>query len=200
MIKVNASLMDLFNDPDEGVFLRPIITKSNENISLEEYADWLVGQKDLRGKFLQLLLILNKKTTIEEKQLQKDYEKLYEYVAKEYSLWLRLIVGQVRIVNCGEAIKEEPVIRFNYQCSKVWELLSITNKDNVRFCEQCSKEVYFCESVEEVKTNALKGNCVTVSKDLIKSISISEEYKKYECEITGEVNAFSFISKELFSK
>ncbi len=47
-----------------------------------------------------------------------------------------------------------------YVCPKTWELLSLTARDDVRFCDHCSKKVYLCASQEEVDSAAELGKCV----------------------------------------
>ncbi len=43
---------------------------------------------------------------------------------------------------------------------KTWESLSLTARDDVRFCDHCGKKVYLCVSQEEVDSAAELGRCV----------------------------------------
>lgn len=47
-----------------------------------------------------------------------------------------------------------------YVCPKTWESLTVTNRDDVRFCNHCSKKVYLCASQEEVDSAAELRKCV----------------------------------------
>jgi hypothetical protein len=49
---------------------------------------------------------------------------------------------------------------FAYKCEADWELLEDTNKEKIRFCNACEKEVHFCEDDKEL-TEAIHANhCV----------------------------------------
>jgi hypothetical protein len=47
-----------------------------------------------------------------------------------------------------------------YACPKTWESLTVTARDDIRLCVQCSKKVYLCASQEEVDSAAEMGKCV----------------------------------------
>lgn len=49
---------------------------------------------------------------------------------------------------------------FAYKCEADWELLEDTNKEKIRYCNACEKEVHFCENDKEL-TEAIRDNfCV----------------------------------------
>lgn len=49
---------------------------------------------------------------------------------------------------------------FAYKCEADWEELEDTNKEKIRFCKECQKEVHFCETDKEL-TEAIRENfCV----------------------------------------
>lgn len=56
-----------------------------------------------------------------------------------------------------------------YVCPKTWESLSLTARDDVRFCGHCSKKVYLCASQEEVDSAAELGRCVAF--DLVQAFA-----------------------------
>jgi hypothetical protein len=47
-----------------------------------------------------------------------------------------------------------------YSCAKSWGELDATGKLNIRFCKECSSEVFMCQSVEEFDAKAEQGLCV----------------------------------------
>lgn len=47
-----------------------------------------------------------------------------------------------------------------YKCEADWEKLEDTNKEKIRYCKDCDREVHFCEDDEEL-TDAIRENfCV----------------------------------------
>jgi len=65
---------------------------------------------------------------------------------------------------------------FSYRCPKTWDRLFETNIESVRYCDQCDRNVYLCDSSSEAVDNASKGRCVAVpieltpySRDLLES-------------------------------
>jgi hypothetical protein len=49
---------------------------------------------------------------------------------------------------------------FGFECSVGWENLEKTDDENLRFCHQCDKHVYFAETQTQLNEIAKKGNCV----------------------------------------
>ena len=53
-------------------------------------------------------------------------------------------------------------VKFAYECPKQWLSLKTTDRSDVRFCETCSKEVYFCKTGDEASDHAKLGHCVAI--------------------------------------
>ena len=51
---------------------------------------------------------------------------------------------------------------FEIQCPKIWTNLRETNRDDVRFCETCMRDVYFVKSDEEAQQAAKDGRCIAI--------------------------------------
>lgn len=49
---------------------------------------------------------------------------------------------KISIPNCG---KTTPT-----HCPKSWEDLTVSEQDNVRFCQECSQKVYLCQNEAEI--------------------------------------------------
>jgi hypothetical protein len=49
---------------------------------------------------------------------------------------------------------------FRFVCPKNWDNLALTDIDDVRHCDQCSRNVYFCVSDEETIAHAKAGRCI----------------------------------------
>ncbi|MFM2221185.1 MAG: hypothetical protein RLZZ553_933 [Verrucomicrobiota bacterium] len=49
---------------------------------------------------------------------------------------------------------------FNFICGKRWKELKGTESFNVRYCNDCAKQVHLCESVFELHEHSRLGHCV----------------------------------------
>ncbi len=52
--------------------------------------------------------------------------------------------------------------QFSFKCPQVWQLLTPTEQDGVRYCGECQREVFLCSSEEELQTHAKQNHCVAV--------------------------------------
>jgi hypothetical protein len=43
-----------------------------------------------------------------------------------------------------------------------WEKLNETEDDNIRFCQNCQKEVHFCETDEELVEAIKRNKCIGI--------------------------------------
>jgi len=51
---------------------------------------------------------------------------------------------------------------FHFKCPRVWGLLSLTGQEKARYCGECQREVYLCESDENLAFHRNEGRCVAV--------------------------------------
>ena len=54
---------------------------------------------------------------------------------------------------------------FGFKCDKNWADLTHTESDGVRFCQSCQKEVFFCESDDELVKCVRLNRCVAMYKE-----------------------------------
>ena len=52
--------------------------------------------------------------------------------------------------------------QFAFRCSKTWESLGATDKNQVKFCNDCDREVYFCATDQELSEAIEKNRCVAL--------------------------------------
>ncbi|WP_415888598.1 hypothetical protein ACMXYV_11305 [Neptuniibacter sp. SY11_33] len=52
--------------------------------------------------------------------------------------------------------------KINYKCPKAWDDLDKTENPFVRHCNQCEKDVHFCEDVDSLKEATVEDLCVAV--------------------------------------
>jgi hypothetical protein len=53
-----------------------------------------------------------------------------------------------------------------FQCTQTWNQLDPSENSKARFCQECEKFVYLCQTVEELYFHANRLNCVTFSEKL----------------------------------
>ncbi len=53
---------------------------------------------------------------------------------------------------------------FAFKCSANWDNLEDTNKEKIRYCSDCSKEVHFCEDDKELSKAVRNNYCVAFEK------------------------------------
>ena len=66
-------------------------------------------------------------------------------------------MSRVSIENC-----DADELDFTFKCPKQWEKLELTDTTGTRFCQHCSRHVYYCASIDQAKYHAGEGHCVAV--------------------------------------
>jgi hypothetical protein len=51
---------------------------------------------------------------------------------------------------------------FGFKCDQQWDDMSLTNKDHVRFCGNCEKEVFFVEKKGQLLKAIQLNRCVAI--------------------------------------
>ncbi len=164
-----------FSD-DDRAFIRAILTNPAEVSGWLVYADWLdEHEQPERAEFLRL--------QVERSQLPDDERTNTSLVAVVFGNMLRNQVppdderrkaidarmSELReLVHRGwAAVFDRPMIEncdehFAFECPLKWENLQLTANHKVRHCDACDKDVYYCNTVDEARTHASEGQCVTV--------------------------------------
>ena len=80
---------------------------------------------------------------------------LFEFPLKQIERAIDVhYIGDPRVENCNWKIK--------FECPLQWLSLIPTDNDFIRFCDRCSKNVYYCRTNEEVDEHAKHGHCVAI--------------------------------------
>jgi hypothetical protein len=163
VIQPGSTLLDTFMDADEGPFLRPLLDPNGGNISFAQYAAFLHDLDPLRSEFLVLAWQLSGPTLLDNRAAE-DQARYVELLGllDAFGSWLRLVRPNDRLLNCGRATAEPPRVRFQSQCPKQWETLAPTDREGVRYCDDCRREVHYCDSVAKAEDHARRGDCITV--------------------------------------
>lgn len=61
-------------------------------------------------------------------------------------------MSSYRVMNCN----------FSYECHRTWRSLEKTPFLNVRFCDECKKEVFRCTTQEQIDWASQNGFCGAV--------------------------------------
>jgi hypothetical protein len=54
---------------------------------------------------------------------------------------------------------------FGFKCDKKWSELTITSDDEIKFCQTCQKEVYFCKSDDALASYVRLNRCVAIHRE-----------------------------------
>jgi hypothetical protein len=64
--------------------------------------------------------------------------------------------------------------RFDFLCTQQWSDLEETGASEVRHCNLCKQQVFYCTTIAEARTHAWRGRCV--------AIDIANERSKHDLE------------------
>jgi uncharacterized protein (TIGR02996 family) len=56
----------------------------------------------------------------------------------------------------------EHCVTFEFRCPQRWDTLTPTDRDEVRFCEECKETVHYCRNDVEAQRLADNGKCVAI--------------------------------------
>ena len=60
---------------------------------------------------------------------------------------------------------EDTAIRnciWGFKCQEMWESLSDTDDDDVRFCAKCQKEVFHCTDDDSLVSSIARNRCIAI--------------------------------------
>jgi len=116
------------------------------------YADWLEERGEAaRAEFLRIQdrLLADAPGGPEFRAGRKRLEEL----AHDIDLEWRYSVGRPVIEGC---------LALEVQCPREWGSLAPTGRDNVRFCDACAQQVFYCDTIGEAREHARLGHCMVV--------------------------------------
>ncbi len=159
---------------DEDDFLRKLLENPTDDTVRLVYADWLDERGDpesqTKARFLRLTVRLNerKKPGRWRTALRDEMQPL---AAKLPTDWLA-VVSRLRIDLCGAKTAggglEFGRRQFELVCHRDWAHLMPTDKDGVRFCDECEENVHYCDTIVAARRHARQGHCVAVDLGIIR--------------------------------
>jgi hypothetical protein len=116
------------------------------------YADWLEERgQHARAEFLRVqqeMIAL----AVDDPRFRGRSARLRELAATIDVQWRRKI-ARPAIENC---------VAFDFRCPKEWGALAPTARSNVKHCDACDKDVFYCIDVPEARRHAERGACVAL--------------------------------------
>ena len=159
---------------DEDDFLRALSQNPSDDALRMIYADWLdeLGDEESRKKAQFLRVTVRLMGPIQRVGWRSARRKeLHELAQSLPGAWLA-VVGRLRIENCERAAVREGLARqgfvFNVVCDKRWDELTATDAPTVRHCDACDRSVHYCDTIDEARTHARRGECVAVNLGVIR--------------------------------
>lgn len=74
--------------------------------------------------------------------------------------------SQTELWNCANA--------FEFVCPRKWDSLGQTESADIRYCDVCSQNVYFCETPREFVSQGNLGRCVAIRKEVTPNEAFAE--------------------------
>lgn len=71
-----------------------------------------------------------------------------------------------------------------FECPKDWFELESTNKAGVKFCNACQKNVYLCQTEDELHTAEENGQCIAYFTDASRSTRFSLQREKVQANMS----------------
>jgi uncharacterized protein (TIGR02996 family) len=137
---------------DERALIESILCRPNDSIAWLVYADWLEERGDARSEFIRTVIALSG-TEMDAEAKSRLETRIRERRAEVDPRWLALL---------DRAAIELCEFRFKFNCPRTWERLGLTENESVRFCEHCSRHVFYCRSLKQARRLADRGECVAL--------------------------------------
>jgi uncharacterized protein (TIGR02996 family) len=143
---------------DDSAFIRAILANPNDAELRLICADWLEEHGDPRGEFLRLEAAAARSTDAGD--FLAKHERLQE---------LRQTIDRGWLAQMSRSKIELCQIEFEFVCPRKWENLQVTHEEQVRFCDSCRQNVYYCHSIEEAQRHAWQRHCVAVDSGVVRT-------------------------------
>jgi uncharacterized protein (TIGR02996 family) len=156
-------------------FLAQLLGDPSDDATRLVYADWLEEQgsptADAKAEFLRLSVEMERNPGWKGERKARR-QRLQQLAASLDTDWLAE-VSRLPVENCrGKPTAEDPeqshVLSFEYRCGRAWDQLQQTEDRSVRFCDDCSKQVHYCDTIMDAREHAWKGHCIAVDLGVIR--------------------------------
>lgn len=151
--------LDYVPDPLEDKLLADIA--AGDDASRIVYADWLETNGDIRrAEFLRAQEALRDLGAAGLEHAARvaflEHSRRLRQLATLIDVEWRMRVARAPVEGCRVNV------RFDFACPKQWSDLVETEAPDVRFCDLCREQVFYCTSIAEARQHAWRGRCVAV--------------------------------------
>lgn len=141
---------------DEHALLEALRRDPADDAMRAVYADWLEENgRRARAEFLRMQ-VQARGAAPETDAFTEASARLHELAREVGDAW-RARVAMAVVQGCGGE-----KVAFELSCSMRWDQMQPTDKERVRRCGACKKEVLYCATPEEAWTRAEEGGCVAI--------------------------------------
>ncbi|MGN6544540.1 MAG: TIGR02996 domain-containing protein [Aureliella sp.] len=164
-----SSLLERYRE--EQAFIREILFEPTDLSIRLVYADWLDERQDPRAGLLRIDVELQELSSDDPRRTALLEERRQLLPSLDWN-WISLL-AMAPIERCPGSIQrtlwpagqdsQPERIEFQYRCPKRWENLKPGEEaDNVRFCNECEHNVYYCFNLKTAREHAERRNCVAL--------------------------------------
>jgi hypothetical protein len=152
------------DDPEEAPLARRLAEDPRDEAARAAYRALLEARGDPRAALFEASDRLRAARGAEQWQILGTIERLL--VDREIEAWWCTVdprrARAAPIHNCGLA-EEWSAERFSFECPRTWDSLAPTTDPKVRSCDECRRDVHFCDDDDELIANAREGRCVAMA-------------------------------------
>jgi len=165
-LKATSGVGDGIDDGRQ--LLDEIRQRPDDPVPRTVYADWCEehGHPE-RAEFLRQQLAVAEATSATDPDFVRAAARLAELAPEVGDTW-RAHVAMAFIERCPKttpappASPPPPALGLELVCPMRWDKLTPTDREGVRSCSGCQREVTYCTTIAEARTVARAGGCVAV--------------------------------------
>jgi len=158
----------------EEEFIAKVVADPKDLDLRAVYADWL--EENGEPQRAELLRLHNERDAIEDASLKKHDDPAFKRLelqmealsSSQDDAWWRTLIARAPVENC---MPPTPTIdksfpELSFKCPKRWSDLTVTAEDNVRFCDECKRNVHYCSTLANVRFHGTRNDCVAFDSSL----------------------------------
>lgn len=167
----DLSIARVLADPEERAFIPQLERESTAAQARAAYAALLLRRNDRRGEFLDLVLRSGAGSPLSPVERARLSAFMREAAQREAPSWWHLVRPTAYTLGCGELRDQPAVVRFSFECPRLWESFAPTDDPAVRHCDTCREQVFRCETLALAGEHARAGHCIAVPTELAGQMS-----------------------------
>ena len=161
------------SDEAGAQLLDEIRRRPDDPVPRAVYADWLEqhGHPE-RAEFLRQQLAVAEATSASDPWFVRAAARLAELAPQVGETW-RSRVAMSFIERCPAAQPPQPdalpALGLELACPMRWDKLTPTDREDVRSCSACQREVTYCTTIRQARAVARRGGCLAIDPALTRS-------------------------------